>query len=166
MTGDENSIYYSNPKRRVVGLLGHASTSSTRPNIHTAKVMLCIWWTRLVLFIISCWNRTKLLLGNGIERNWCVWAEHCAKNGHNTSRGTKKWFYSMTTLGLTVPTPLKPTWKRSNGNFYLTRRTPQILRRPIIACSGRWHNLGIEINFLEKTEWLNVREWLWSKRKD
>ena len=27
--------------------------------------------------------------GNGIERNWCVWANYCAKNGHNTSRDTK-----------------------------------------------------------------------------
>ena len=71
----------------------------------------------LMLFIMSCWNRTKPSLGNGIERNWSVWAEHWAKNGHNTSRGTKKWFYSMTTLGLTLPNPLKPTWKHSNGKF-------------------------------------------------
>ena len=52
-----------------------------------------------------CWNRTKPSLGNDIERNWCVCAEHCAKNGHNTSIGTKKWFYSITTLGLTLPNP-------------------------------------------------------------
>ena len=45
--------------------------------------------------------------------NWCAWAEHCAKNGHNTSRGTKKWFYSMITLGLTLSNPLKPTWKKN-----------------------------------------------------
>ena len=38
----------------------------------------------LMLFIMSCWNQTKPSLGDGIERNWCVWAEHCAKNGHNT----------------------------------------------------------------------------------
>ena len=90
----------------------------------------------LMLFIMSCWNRTKSSLENGIERNWCVWAEHCAENGHNTSRDTKKWFYSMTTLGLTLPNPLKPTWKRSNGKFYSTRRIPQILHRPIITCSA------------------------------
>ena len=53
----------------------------------------------LMLFIMSRWNQTKPLLGNGIERNWLVWAEHAAKNGHNTSRGTKKWFYSMKTFG-------------------------------------------------------------------
>ena len=93
----------------------------------------------LMLFIMSCWNRTKPSLGNGIERNWCVWAEHCAKNGHNTSRSTKKWFYSMTMLGLTSPNSLKPTWKRSNGKSYPTHRIPQILYRPIITFSGRWH---------------------------
>ena len=34
---------------------------------------------------------------------------------------------------------LKLTWKRSNGKSYPTRRIPQILRRPIITCSDRWH---------------------------
>ena len=61
------------------------------------------------------------------------------KKQYNTSRGTKKWFYSMTTLRLTLPNPLKSTWKHSNGKFYPTRRIPQILRRPIITCSGRWY---------------------------
>ena len=58
---------------------------------------------------------------------------------HITSRGTKKWFHSMTTLGLTLPNLLKPTRKRSNGKSYPTHRNPQILRHPIITCSSRWH---------------------------
>ena len=58
---------------------------------------------------------------------------------HNSSRGTKKWFYSMTKLGLTLPNSLKPTWKSSNGKSYPTHRIPQILRRLTITCSGRWH---------------------------
>ena len=44
-----------------------------------------------------------------------------------------------TTLGLTLPNSLKPTWKRSNGKPYPTRCIPQILRCPIISCSGRRH---------------------------
>ena len=112
--------------------------------IFTLRRLCCVFGgTRPVLFIMSCWNQTKPSLGNDIERNWCVWAEHCAKNGYNTSRGTKKWFYSMTTLGLTLPNPLKPTWKRSNGKSYPTRRIPQILRHPIITCSGRWHMIWL-----------------------
>ena len=91
--------------------------------IFTLRRLCCVFGrTRSVLFIISCWNKTKPSLGNGIERNWSVWAKHCAKNGPNTSRGTKKWFYSMTTLGFALPNPLKPTWKRSNGRTYPTRR--------------------------------------------
>ena len=82
--------------------------------ICTLRRLCCvIGGTRSVLFIMSCWNQTKPSLGNGIERNWCVWAEICAKNGNNTNRGTKKWFYSMTTLGLTLPNPIKSTWKHS-----------------------------------------------------
>ena len=42
-------------------------------------------------------------------------------------------------LGLTLPNPLKPTWKRLNGKSYPIRRIPQILRRLIITCSSRWH---------------------------
>ena len=43
VTGDEKRAHYDNPKRRKLwGMPGHASTSTARPNIHGAKVMLCI----------------------------------------------------------------------------------------------------------------------------
>ena len=116
--------------------------------IYTLRRLYCVFGeTWSVLFIMSCWNRTKPSLKNGIERNWCVWADHCSKNGHNTSRGMKKWFHSMMTLGLTLTNPLEPTWKRSNGKSYPIRRIPQILHRPIITCSGRWHMVWLISSF-------------------
>ena len=43
-TDDEKWIHYDNPKRvKSWGMPRHASTSTDRRNIHSAKVMLCIW---------------------------------------------------------------------------------------------------------------------------
>jgi [histone H3]-lysine36 N-dimethyltransferase SETMAR len=45
ITGDEKWIHYNNLKRKKSwGPPGHASTLTAKPNIHGAKLMLCIWW--------------------------------------------------------------------------------------------------------------------------
>ena len=47
VTGDEKWIHYDNPKRKKsYGYSGHASTSTTKPDIHGKKLMLCIWWVQ------------------------------------------------------------------------------------------------------------------------
>ena len=43
----------------------------------------------LVWCIMSYWNRVKRSQGIGIERNYCVWAEHWRRNGHITKRYDK-----------------------------------------------------------------------------
>ena len=68
VTGDEKWIHYNNQKRRKsCRLPGHASTSSAQPNIHAAKVMLCIWCDQVALIYYELLKPTKPSLWNGFE---------------------------------------------------------------------------------------------------
>ena len=65
VTGDEKWVHYDNPKRRKSWEVpGHASTSTTKPNIHGSKVMLCIWWDQLGLVYYELLKPTETITGD------------------------------------------------------------------------------------------------------
>ena len=84
------------------------------------------------------WDQVETITGERYRTQLMRLSRALRENDHNTSRGTKKWFYNIKTLGLTFPNPLKSTWKRSNEKCYPTRRIPQILRCTTVTCSGPW----------------------------
>ena len=64
VTGVKKLTHYSYPNRRKSGgLPGHACTSSARPNIHAAKVMLCIWWEQVGVIYYELLKSNETITG-------------------------------------------------------------------------------------------------------
>jgi len=70
VTGDEKWIHDNPKKRKSWESPGHASTSTTKPNIHGKNSCCVFGGISLVSYIISCSNRTRPLLGLSTEHNW------------------------------------------------------------------------------------------------
>ena len=102
---------------------------------------LCSGFGRVISVwcIMGCWNRVKSSQGIGIERNWCIWAEHWRRNGHSTKRDMKKLSSSMTMLGHMSLDRSRHNWERWNGRSYPTRITLQTLLFPTTICFDWWH---------------------------
>ena len=53
--GDKKWVHYDNPKRKNSYVKpGQPAKSTAKSKIHSAKVMLCIWWDQKVCCIMSC----------------------------------------------------------------------------------------------------------------
>ena len=65
VTNNEKWVHYDNPKRwKSWGMPGHASTSTARPDIHGAKVMLSIWWDQLGVMYYELLKPSETIAGN------------------------------------------------------------------------------------------------------
>lgn len=65
VTGDEKWILYDNPKRKKSWVRpGQPSTSTPKPNIHSSKLLLCIWWDQLGVVYYELLKPNQTIDGN------------------------------------------------------------------------------------------------------
>lgn len=96
------------------------------------------------IFFISSYRLTKNGFITATQFRGNCHFNWCDLSGHNTSNGTKKWFYSITTLDGTL---LKP-----------------ILGRLIITCSVQWHIVWLISSSPHIKSWKN--SWIrWQPQK-
>ena len=98
--GDEKLILCSNPKRRKSRRLpGHASMSSARPDIHAAKVMLCIWWDQVGVIYYELLKPNETITGERYQtQSMHLMAHDLADQQFRSYEDIEKWLDSWIAL--------------------------------------------------------------------
>ena len=61
----KKEVHCDNPKHiKLWKMPGHASTPTAKPNIHCAKVMLCIWWNQLCVVYYELLKPIETITGD------------------------------------------------------------------------------------------------------
>jgi len=91
------------PRRKNTTLsqsLSSISTSTPRPNIHSSKIMLCIWWNQKGLVYYELLKSGVSITGDRYRLQLIRLSRALREIGRNTSKDMIKLFFFMTTLGL------------------------------------------------------------------
>jgi len=137
--GDKKWIHYDNSKRRRSwDKSSHASISSTNPNIHDSKLLLCIWCMRSAGCSLLWTAQTER---NHHERSPLIILDASSIEGKTLyEQRHDKVILQHDSARPHVAQPVKPYLETSlNGKFYSTRCIHSILPLPIITCFDRWH---------------------------
>ena len=132
VTGDENSIHYNPKPKKPYVKPGQPAKSTAKPNIHGAKVMLCIWRGQKGVLYYEL-----LKLGETIN------GEHYRTQLIRLKRAMaeKRPEYA---LGAMLPFQLRTIWKTVDGKFYPTRLIAQTLPLLTNISSGRCRTPSLE----------------------
>ena len=170
VTGDEKWIFYDNPKKKKYYAkpgqsLPSTSTSTPRPNIHSSKIMLCIWWGQKSLVYYELLKSGDSITG---DRYWFVWTvKHCEKNSRKTSKDMIKLFFFMTTLNLMSAKVIKKYLETLKWDVL---PHPSVLYSLDIAPSDYWlfRRMQYDLASHRFTFFAEIENWLqnWIASKD
>ncbi len=138
VTGDEKWIHYSNPKKRKSwGLPGHASTSSPRPNIHAAKVMLCIWWDQVGVIYYELLKPSETITGDRYRLQLMRLSRALREKRPQYAERHEKVILQHDNARPHVAKPVKTYLETLKWEILPQRYIFQILRRRIITWADR-----------------------------
>lgn len=114
----------------------HASTLIAKPNIHSYKLMLSIWWDQLGVVYYGllqetitgyCYRLQLIYLSQTLKQKWFQYEQRHDKVIllHNNARPR-------------VANPVKTFWKHRNGKFQSICRIHLILLHLTTTCSNYW----------------------------
>ena len=118
---------------------GHASTSTVRPNIHGAKVMLCIWWDQLYVVYYELFKQSETITGDRYRTQSMGLSRALKAKRQQLQERHDKVILQHDNVRLHVRDQSRHTWKRWNRRSYSTHRSLQTLSVPNTICFNQWH---------------------------
>ena len=149
VTADKKCIHYDNPKRKKSYV-----KSTAKPNIHGAKVMLCIWWDQKGVLCYEVLKPGEAING---ERYRTQLISLKRAIGEKRPEYATRDETIMTTLGPMLLFRLRTIWKKVDKKFYFTRLIAQTLPLLTTTCSGRCRTALTGILFTSEQ---GIKNWL------
>ena len=128
--------YYSKP--------GQPAKSTAKPNIHSAKVMLCIWWDQKDVLYYELLKLGETINGERYRTQLIRLKRAIAEKRPEYATRHEAIICHHDNARPLVAIPVRTIWKKVNGKFYPTRLIAQTLPLLTTICSGRCRTPSLE----------------------